>query len=70
LAADASARKNSSASSWSKPAIVPGGSEAANEQKGRPETSIAQVASASSMGTIACPKRAIPRRSPSAESSA
>src|SRR4029077_663406 len=39
LALLANARKNSSASSWSKPPVPPGGRSAANAQYGRPEMS-------------------------------
>src|SRR5205807_4630192 len=70
LALVATARKNSSASSWSKLPIDPGASEASNTHSPRPEMSIAQVARDSSMGTVASPKRLIPERSPSARSSA
>ncbi len=49
------ARKNSSASSWSKLPIAPGGTSASKARNGRPETSIAQAARASSIGTTACP---------------
>ena len=55
FAALASARKNSSVSSCSKPPVAPGGSSASNSVKGRPEMSIAQLARASSIGTIAEP---------------
>ena len=55
-AALATARKNSSAASCSKPAIAPGGSRSpSTEQYGRPEMSIAQAARASSIGTTAWP---------------
>ena len=51
------ARKNSSATSYSKPLIVPGGQplEAADSAYGRPEMSIAHAARASSIGTTAWP---------------
>ena len=56
LALDATARKNSSASSWSKPPVAPGGSAGAEKtSSGRPETSMAQLARASSMGATAKP---------------
>ena len=55
LAFVATARKNSSVSSDSKPAIVAGGRSASNTHSGRPEMSIAQSASASSIGIIAGP---------------
>ena len=54
-AALATARKNSSASSWSKPPVPPGGRSAAKWQYGRPEMSIAHEARASSIGTVAAP---------------
>src|SRR3954451_9269954 len=49
------ARKNSSVSSESKPAMVTSGRSASKAQKGRPETSIAHSPSASSIGTRAEP---------------
>ena len=55
LALLATARKNSSASSVSKPAIEVAGSSASNTQSGRPEISIAHSASDSSIGTKAEP---------------
>ena len=55
LAVLARARKNSSVSSWSKPPVEPGGSSASKTVKGRPEMSIAQLARASSIGTVAAP---------------
>src|SRR5262249_46386795 len=55
LAVLASARKNSSVSSCSKPPVEPGGSCASNGVNGRPEASIAQLARASSIGTVAQP---------------
>src|SRR2546429_976040 len=70
FAALASARKNSSVSSCSNPPVAPGGSCASNEVNGRPDTSMAQLARDSSMGTVAEPKREMPERSPSARSSA
>src|SRR6185295_17215853 len=51
----ATARKNSSASSVSKPAIEVTGSSASKTQSGRPEMSIAHSASDSSIGTEAEP---------------
>ena len=51
----ATARKNSSASSASKPAIEIAGRSASNRHSGRPDTSIAQVPSASSIGIAAYP---------------
>ena len=56
-AAEATARKNSSATSCSKPAMSPAGrrSKPSTVAYGRPETSIAQAARASSIGTTACP---------------
>ena len=51
----ATARKNSSSSSWSKPPVAPGGSSAPSSRNGRPEMSIAHSARASSIGTIASP---------------
>src|SRR6185312_16217324 len=55
FAFDASARKNSSVSSWSKLPIEPCGSEASKTHSPRPETSIAHAARASSIGTVAAP---------------
>src|SRR6185437_6814514 len=49
----ATARKNSSVSSVSNPAMVVAGRSASKEQYGRPLTSIAHAPSASSIGTIA-----------------
>ena len=49
------ARKNSSVSSESKPAIVTSGRSASKAQKGLPEMSIAHSPSASSIGTSAEP---------------
>ena len=51
----ATARKNSSVSSWSKPPVAPGGSAASNATNGRPLMSIAHAARASSIGTTAWP---------------
>src|SRR5206468_11779874 len=48
FAFETTARKNSSASSWSKPPVAPGGSAPAEKtSSGRPETSIAHLARAS-----------------------
>ena len=55
LALLATARKNSSASSVSKPAIEVVGRSASKAQNGRPEMSIAHSASDSSIGTSADP---------------
>ena len=55
-AALATARKNSSASSWSKPPIAAGRQRRPRSaQYGRPEMSIAHAARASSIGTVAWP---------------
>jgi hypothetical protein len=66
----ATARKNSCASSVSKSPTRSAANSPSNEVNGRPEMSIAAEARASSIGTIAWPKRRIPLRSPSASSSA
>ena len=55
FAFDATARKNSSASSESKPAIETTGSSESKRQYGRPETSIAHSPRDSSIGTTAWP---------------
>ena len=55
FAFEATARKNSSASSESKPAIETTGNSDSKRQYGRPETSIAHSPSASSIGTTAWP---------------
>src|SRR3954471_7222435 len=52
----ATARRNSSVSSWSKPPVTPGRSApASNARNGRPEMSMAHDARASSIGTTAWP---------------
>src|ERR1700733_1008762 len=55
LAALANARKNSSVSSCSNPPVEPAGNAASNSVNGRPEISIAQLARASSIGTMVDP---------------
>src|SRR4051794_34528162 len=56
-AAPATARKNSSARSWSNPLIPPDGSRSkpVRSAYGRPEMSSAHIARDSSIGTTACP---------------
>ena len=51
----ATARKNSSVSSWSNMPVAPGGSDPSKTSSGRPEKSSAQDARASSIGTTAWP---------------
>ena len=51
----ATARKNSSVSSWSNVPVAPGGRSAVKTSSGRPEMSIAQLARASSIGMTAWP---------------
>ena len=53
LALLARARKNSSVSSCPNPPVAPAGRSASNSVNGRPEMSIAQLARASSIGTVA-----------------